>query len=158
MTEIETKKDYNALGLKCGLEIHQQLNSRKLFCNCPSILRKDEPEFKIERKLHAVPGESGEVDVAALYQTSLGKNFIYEGYGTTCLVELDESPPNSLNLEALKIALHISLLLNCKIVPLTQIMRKTVIDGSNTSGFQRTVFIARDGYVETSQGKVGVDT
>ncbi|MBM3228406.1 hypothetical protein FJZ20_00770, partial [Candidatus Pacearchaeota archaeon] len=125
-------------------------------CNCPSILRKDEPEFRIERKLHAVPGESGEVDIAAIYQTSLGKNFVYEGYDTTCLVELDESPPNALNLEALKIALHISLLLNCKIVPLSQIMRKTVIDGSNTSGFQRTVLISKDGWVETEFGRVGI--
>ena len=153
---VNEELDYKKIGLKSGLEIHQQLNSRKLFCNCPSVLRKDEPDFKIERKLHAVAGESGEIDIAAIYQTSLGKNFIYEGYGTTCLVELDESPPNSLNLEALKIALHISLLLNCKIVPLTQIMRKTVIDGSNTSGFQRTVLIAKDGWVETEHGRVGI--
>ena len=37
-------------------------------------------------------------------------------------------------------------------------MRKTVIDGSNTSGFQRTVLIARDGHIETSYGKVRVAT
>ncbi|MFH1585831.1 MAG: Glu-tRNA(Gln) amidotransferase subunit GatE [archaeon] len=148
--------DYSKLGLKCGLEIHQQLDTNKLFCNCPSLLRKDEPDFVVKRKLHAVAGESGEVDIAAKHEASLGKEFIYQGYDTTCLVELDEEPPHEINPEALKIALHISLLLNCKIMPLTQIMRKTVIDGSNTSGFQRTVLIARDGYIKTPQGRVGI--
>lgn len=151
------KKDYEKIGLKCGLEIHQQLDSRKLFCRCPSVLRRDEPDFKVKRKLHAVAGETGEVDVAALYQTSLGEEFIYEGYDSTCLVELDEEPPMEIDEEALKIALHISLLLNCKIIPLGQIMRKTVVDGSNTSGFQRTVLIAEDGWIGTSQGKVGIN-
>ncbi len=150
--------DYKKLKFKSGLEIHQQLDTNKLFCNCPSILRSDEPNFKVHRKLHAVAGESGEVDVAAQYQASLGKEFIYQGYDTTCLVELDEEPPHEINQEALKVALQIALLLNCKIIPLTQIMRKTVIDGSNTSGFQRTVLIARDGYIETSSGRVGIDT
>jgi Glu-tRNA(Gln) amidotransferase subunit E-like FAD-binding protein len=149
--------DYEKLKFKCGLEIHQQLDSNKLFCNCPSVLRKDEPDFEVSRKLHAVAGESGKVDVAAKYAASLDKEFIYQGYDTTCLVELDEEPPHEINKEALKIALHISLLLNCEIVPLTQIMRKTVVDGSNTGGFQRTVMIAHSGYLETSKGKVGID-
>lgn len=148
--------DYKKLGFKSGLEIHQQLDTHKLFCGCPSILRKDAPDFEIERKLHAVAGESGEVDIAAEYQTALKKEFTYQGYDSTCLVELDEEPPHEINKEALEIALHISLLLNCTIQPITQIMRKTVVDGSNTSGFQRTIMIARDGFVETSQGKVGI--
>ncbi|MBU2459350.1 MAG: Glu-tRNA(Gln) amidotransferase subunit GatE [Nanoarchaeota archaeon] len=152
--------NYKELGLKCGLEIHQQLNSdTKLFCRCPSVLRKDEPDFLIRRKLHAVAGESGEVDVAAAYQTSLGKEFEYQCYhDVTCLVELDEEPPREINRDALKIALQISILLNAKIIPLTQIMRKTVVDGSNTSGFQRTILIARDGWVETEEGRVGIET
>jgi len=151
--------DYEALGLKCGLEIHQQLDTRKLFCNCPSLLRKDEPDFKVRRKLHVVAGESGEVDIAAAHEASFEKEFTYEGYSdTTCLVELDEEPPHVINPDALKIALQISLLLNCKILPISQVMRKTVIDGSNTSGFQRTVLIARDGFIETSKGRVGIAT
>jgi Glu-tRNA(Gln) amidotransferase subunit E-like FAD-binding protein len=151
--------DYNKLKFKSGLEIHQQLDTNKLFCNCPSILRTDEHDFSVERKLHAVAGESGEVDVAAKYQASLENVFVYSGHKeNSCLVELDEEPPHEINKEALKIALQVALLLNCKIIPLTQIMRKNVIDGSNTSGFQRTILIARDGYVETSQGKVGIDT
>jgi len=149
--------DYKKEKFKAGLEIHQQLDSDKLFCNCPSLLRKDEPDFIVKRKLHAVAGEKGEVDVAAQYQASLNKEFIYQGYNTTCLVELDEEPPHKINKDALNTALHIALLLNCKIIPITQIMRKTVIDGSNTSGFQRTVLIARDGHIETKSGKVGIN-
>ena len=149
--------DYKKLKFKSGLEIHQQLDSRKLFCNCPSILRKDEPDFEVNRKLHAVAGESGEVDVAALYQAKLGKEFVYQGYNTTCLVELDEEPPHEINKDALKTAVQIALLLNCNIVPIVQVMRKTVIDGSNTSGFQRTLLIGINGYVETSFGKVGIE-
>lgn len=150
--------DYSKLKFKAGLEIHQQLDTRKLFCNCPSLLRKDEHDFVVHRKLHAVAGESGEIDVAAQYQKSLDKEFEYQGYDSTCLVELDEEPPHEINKDALQIALHISFLLNCKIIPLTQIMRKTVIDGSNTSGFQRTVLIAKDGYLDTDHGRVGVES
>jgi len=150
--------DYKQIGFKCGLEIHQQLDTSKLFCNCPSILRQDNPDFEIKRKLHAIAGEEGEIDIAAKYQASLDKDFFYQAYkDSTCLVELDEEPPHEINQEALKIALQIALLMNATIQPITQIMRKTVIDGSNTSGFQRTVMIARDGYIETSEGRVGID-
>tara|TARA_Y100000310_G_scaffold332424_1_gene407970 strand:- start:1993 stop:3429 length:1437 start_codon:yes stop_codon:yes gene_type:complete len=139
-----------------GLEIHQQLDSHKLFCNCPSVLRKDDPEFKVSRRLHAVAGEEGEVDVAARYAAEQKKEFIYEGYDSTCLVELDEEPPYEINQEALKIGLQVAMHLNCEILPITQIMRKTVLDGSNTGGFQRTVLIARDGWIETKSGRVGI--
>ncbi len=144
--------------IKAGLEIHQQLDTHKLFCNCPSILRNDEPTFKVERVLNPVVGETGEIDVAVAHEKSKEKKFIYEIYDTNCLVELDEEPPHQINKEALKIALQISTLLNCKIFPVTQVMRKTVIDGSNTSGFQRTALIAHDGFIETSEGKVGIET
>ena len=143
--------------IKCGIEIHQQLDTHKLFCNCPSVLRKDEPEFEVCRRLHAVAGESGEIDEAAKYEASKDREFIYQGYDTTCLVELDEEPPHLINQEALQTALHVALHLNCEILPITQIMRKTVIDGSNTSGFQRTVLIARNGFVETEKGRVGIE-
>lgn len=151
--------DYAKIGLKAGLEIHQQLDTGKLFSRTPSYLRKDEPHFKIKRRLHKVAGESGEVDTAVEYEAALGKEFIYEGYNDTIsLVELDESPPREIDAEALDEALKIALLLNCDIFQTTQIMRKTVIDGSNTSGFQRTVLLARNGFVECSFGKVGIET
>lgn len=154
---MSEKYNYQELGFKSGLEIHQQLDSHKLFCNCPSLLRKDEPDFEIKRRLHAVAGEQGSVDEAAAFEVSLNNEFIYQGYNTTCLVELDEEPPHEINKDALKIALHISLLLNAEILPIVQIMRKTVLNGSNTSGFQRTMMIARDGFVETKYGKVRIE-
>ncbi len=150
--------DYKKLGFKAGLEIHQQLDTHKLFCDCPSVLRTDEPLKVVKRNLHAVAGESGEIDTAAKFHAQENKDYFYECFDTTCLVELDEEPPHEINKEALKIALDIAVLMNCKILHTTQIMRKTVVDGSNTSGFQRTSLIAYDGYIETSEGKVGIDS
>ncbi len=151
------KQSKSRIELKSGLEIHQQLDTDKLFCKCPSLLRQDKPDYTIERKLHIVAGESGMVDLAAEYEAVKARKFVYECYyDNNCLLELDEMPPYEINQEALKIALQISLLLNCEILPYTQIMRKTVIDGSNVSGFQRTALIARNGYIETSVGKVGI--
>lgn len=151
--------DYQKLGLKAGLEIHQQLDTgRKLFCNCPGYLRSEKPDFSVMRKLHAVAGESGEIDSAVKHEAAIGREFYYQGYkDTTCLVELDEEPPHIINGQALDEALKIALLLNCEIYPVSQIMRKTVIDGSNTSGFQRTLLLAHDGFLETSFGKVKID-
>ena len=150
--------NYKKIGLKCGLEIHQQLDTKKLFCSCPSILRDDEPHFSVERKLKAVSGEMGKTDVAAASEEQRKNNFIYQGYNdTTCLIELDEEPPKKLNKEALKISLQIAKLLNMKPFDEIQVMRKTVIDGSNTSGFQRTALIAEDGFIETNNGKIRVD-
>jgi Glu-tRNA(Gln) amidotransferase subunit E-like FAD-binding protein len=149
----------NEVKLKSGLEIHQQLDTKKLFCACPSILRQEEPDYTVKRKLHPVAGETGEIDIAARFEAIKNLEFEYQAYNdNTCLVELDEEPPHAINPDALKIALQISLLLNAEIIPYTQVMRKTVIDGSNVSGFQRTVLIARNGYLETAEGKVGIAT
>ncbi len=150
--------DYEKIGLKSGLEIHQQLNTSKLFCGCPSILRNDEPSQRIVRKLNPVVGETGTIDIAALHEKEKDKTFVYEVYDTNCLVELDEEPPHDINQNALRIGIQIALLLNCKIFPVSQVMRKTVIDGSNTAGFQRTVMIAHDGFIETSCGRVGIES
>lgn len=148
--------DYAKIGMKAGLEIHQQLDTQKLFCNCPSVLRSDKPSVEVVRKLHAIKGETGEIDEAVKFEAGRDKEFIYQGYDTTCLIELDEEPPHFINQDALKICLQIALLLNCDIFPVTQIMRKTVIDGSNTGGFQRTVLIARNGWIDSSSGKVRI--
>ena len=151
--------DYSKIGLKSGLEIHQQLDTGKLFCRCSGMLRSDEPDFIIKRKLHRVAGETGEIDIAVEHESSLNREFYYQGYNdSTCLVELDECPPYEINKDALDESIKIALLLNCEIYPVVQIMRKKVIDGSNTSGFQRTFLIGHDGYVETSFGKVKVDS
>ncbi|MFZ2456598.1 MAG: Glu-tRNA(Gln) amidotransferase subunit GatE [Candidatus Altiarchaeia archaeon] len=154
-----TDLDYSKLGLKCGVEIHQQLDTKKLFCNCPCEIREDAPDVVIRRRLRAVAGEMGGIDPAALHEFLRGREFVYEGYtSSNCLVELDDEPPHPLNHEALSVALEVSLLLNAKPVDELQVMRKTVIDGSNTSGFQRTVLIAMDGFVEAPEGRVGILT
>ncbi|MGB9708018.1 MAG: Glu-tRNA(Gln) amidotransferase subunit GatE [Candidatus Pacearchaeota archaeon] len=149
--------DYEKVGLRAGIEIHQQLDSHKLFCECPSILRQDEPDIIVKRHLYAPAGEIGRVDIAAAYEQSKKKTYIYEAYSdTTCLVELDEEPPHPINPEALKVALQISSLLNAKPLNVTQVMRKTVVDGSNTSGFQRTLLLATNGYVEVNRKKIRI--
>jgi len=151
--------NYEQLGFKCGLEIHQQLEGKKLFCNCLTLNSDKEPDIKVERKLRAVAGETGEIDVAAQHEMSKNRKFIYESNSEgTCLVEYDEEPPHLLNSEALETALKIALLLNAKIVDEIQVMRKTVIDGSNVSGFQRTALIAMDGNLESSLGKITIPT
>lgn len=151
--------DWKKIGLRCGLEIHQQLDTNKLFCNCPSRLREKEPDFTIKRKLRAVAGELGETDIAAAAEQIKNKSFIYEGYNdTTCLVELDEEPPHLINKDALRTAIQIGNLLNMKIFDELEVMRKTVIDGSNTAGFQRTALIAENGSIETKEGKIHVST
>ena len=151
--------NYEALGFKCGLEIHQQLEGKKLFCNCLTLNSDKEPNVKVERKLRAVAGETGEIDIAAQHEMSKNRRFVYESSSEdTCLVEYDEEPPHGLNKEALETALKVALLLNAKIVDEIQVMRITVIDGSSVSGFQRTALIAMDGFIETSHGKVSIPT
>ncbi len=151
--------DYKKLGMKSGLEIHQQLDTKKLFCNCPSVIRDDTAHFTVNRRLRAIAGETGEIDVAAKHEFEKGKEFIYEGYyDTTCLVELDEEPPHDINKDALNTAYEVATMLNAKIVDEIQVMRKTVVDGSNTAGFQRTALIATDGFIKTDKGKIGIPT
>lgn len=152
--------NYKKLGFRSGIEIHQQLESHKLFCSCPSLVNDPNPTTTIiKRKLRAVEGETKEVDRAAKYERKKDKWVIYEAKATSsCLVELDEEPPHSFNEDALETALQIALLLNAKIVDKIQFMRKTIIDGSVTSGFQRTALIATDGEIETSKGKVKIQT
>jgi glutamyl-tRNA(Gln) amidotransferase subunit E len=144
--------------IKAGLEIHQQLDTGyKLFCRCPTRLRDvRESSFEFQRVLRPTASEMGEVDVAAMEEFRRGRRFIYKAYDTTCLVENDEEPPRELNEEALDIAIEIALLLNMKVVDEVHMMRKIVIDGSNTCGFQRTAFVASDGFIETESGKVSI--
>jgi Glu-tRNA(Gln) amidotransferase subunit E-like FAD-binding protein len=152
-------KDYKELQFKCGIEIHQQLDTRKLFCNCASIVHDEYPDIFFERKLRAVIGETGKVDAAAAHEQSKGKLMKYEACSTSsCLVEMDEEPPHPMNQEALAVVLQVAKMLHAKIVDEIQVMRKTVVDGSNVGGFQRTALVAIDGYIETSKGRVSIPT
>src|SRR3989338_2347009 len=153
-------EDYSKIGFKCGIECHQQLETHKLFCNCPSLVNDPStPDIIFERKLRASAGETGKVDLAAQHEMSKGKKFIYEACSTSsCLVEADEQPPKKVNAYALETALQVALLLNAKVFDEIQFMRKTVIDGSNVSGFQRTALVAVNGMLETSKGIVKIPT
>lgn len=149
--------DYDQLGFKAGFEIHQMLDSHKLFCECPSKLREKEPDAVIKRELRPTESELGEIDRAALAEAEKEKKFKYEVHPeSVCLVELDEEPPHPLNKKARDIALESSLLLNATPVDEAHVMRKTVIDGSNTTGFQRTTLIATDGHIEVNGDKISI--
>ena len=152
--------DYEKLGLKMGLEIHQQLNSEhKLFCPCKTELVDDDFDELIQRKLRPTQSELGEIDRAALQESLRGLNFKYENFEKhTCLVENDDEPPHSLNEEALDICITIACLMNMHIVDEFHTMRKQVIDGSNTGGFQRTGMVATDGYLDTPYGRVVIES
>jgi glutamyl-tRNA(Gln) amidotransferase subunit E len=152
--------DYKKVGLKAGLEIHQQLNTKtKLFCRSPTELRNTkESSFEFSRYLRPSKSEMGEIDRAALEEGSGTRRFVYKGYDTTCLVEYDEEPPLEMNLQAVKIALQIALLFDMKPFDEVNVMRKLVIDGSNTSGFQRTALLASDGFIDLSSGRIRIDT
>lgn len=151
--------EYEKIGFKCGIEIHQQLETNKLFCDCPSIVHDKNPDIFFERRLRAVIGETGIIDAAAAHEQSKHKTYKYEACSTSsCLIEMDEEPPRPVNNEALLTALQVAKALNCKIVDEVQFMRKTVIDGSNVSGFQRTGLIGMNGLIVTPLGKVKVDS
>ncbi|MGM5484742.1 MAG: Glu-tRNA(Gln) amidotransferase subunit GatE [Nanobdellota archaeon] len=144
-------------GFKCGIEIHQQLEGRKLFCNCPTTIRKDEADYSIKRNLRASAGETGKFDKAAKYEQEKRKDFIYNGYyDTNCLVELDEEPPNRINEDALKAALQFCSMIGAKVPDRIMFMRKVVVDGSNTTGFQRTALVGMDGHVEVNGKKIRI--
>jgi glutamyl-tRNA(Gln) amidotransferase subunit E len=139
--------DYRALGLVAGIEIHQQLDTReKLFCHCPTALREiAEHNGEFCRYLRATVSEMGEIDRAAQEEMKHDRLFRYYTYDTTCLVENDEEPPAPVNDEALSVCLTIAKMFGMTPVPQVHTMRKLVIDGSNTSGFQRTALIAFNG-------------
>lgn len=146
--------------VKVGIEIHQQLDTReKLFCSDPTVLREDDPHFSVFRRLKATTSELGDVDRAALFESGKGKSFLYQGYrDSTCLVELDEEPPHDLNGEAVQTSLTVAMLLNMTAVDEIHVMRKIVIDGSNTGGFQRTAKVAYDGWLMDGSERIGIQS
>ncbi len=150
--------NYEKIGLKVGLEIHQQLDtSAKLFCQCKPELFKEEPEITFLRRLRPTQSELGQIDPAAYFEFQKGVKILYEADSqTSCLVEMDEEPPHPLNMEAVEIALTAALMMNATPVDEIHVMRKTVIDGSNTTGFQRTCVIALNGTIKVDEKTVPI--
>ncbi|WP_336329813.1 Glu-tRNA(Gln) amidotransferase subunit GatE [Haloarcula sp. CGMCC 1.2071] len=154
-----TEYDYEELGLVAGLEIHQQLDTAtKLFCDCPTAIREPEESGRsFTRYLHPTKSELGEIDQAALEESMVDREFEYLAYDTTCLVEEDDEPPHRVDREAMETTLEIAQLLDMSVVDQVNVMRKIVVDGSNTTGFQRSMLVANDGAIETSAGPVGIE-
>jgi glutamyl-tRNA(Gln) amidotransferase subunit E len=145
--------------LKVGLEIHQQLGSKnKLFCDC-KIIDSNEYDFTFIRNLRPTQSEMGSYDQAALFESKKIKTVKYQSSkNANCLIESDEEPPKMVNNEALELVLTISLALNCTIEDELHVMRKIVIDGSNTTGFQRTILVGRNGFLEVEGVRVGIQS
>ncbi len=141
--------------VKIGLEIHFQVSGRKLFCECQGEEGNEELGTFV-RRLTVVSGERSEKDVAALQESMKGKVFEYIRTENSCLVEMDEEPPHPPGKETLETAIIVSLILGCKIVDNVHFMRKIVIDGSNTSGFQRTGIIGLHGSFRTDSKNIGI--
>ena len=155
--------DPASLGFMCGLEIHQQLATGKLHSRQSGELHDVTIDTlppawpQVKRRLRAASGEGGRVDVAARFEQQRNRSFIYAQSPNSGLIELDESPPRDHDSDAVDISLTIASMLDMKPISLMQAMRKTVVDGSNTSGFQRTTLIATDGILVVEGGDVGID-
>ena len=155
-----TRETYGALGFRCGLEIHQQLRtSKKLFCRCPAGLYQsgDDYDAQLVRHMRPTLSELGEYDGTALMEFRTRKNIIYRIKGeTACTYDIDDTPPFSVNREALAIAIEIALLLKTSIVGELHITRKQYLDGSIPTGFQRTAIVGIDGSIPVAGKRVGV--
>ena len=144
--------------LVCGIEIHQQLETHKLFCSCRTDLVEEEGTT-ILRRLRPTQSEMGELDRAALAQAERKMRFRYQApKGVSCLVDADEEPPHDADAEALEITLTMSALLKARVVDEVHFMRKIVIDGSNTTGFQRTALVAMDGEIEVGGKRITIQS
>ncbi len=153
--------DYDELGLKIGIEIHQQLASKnKLFCNCPNELQGTRiPDFTVLRKQRPVLGEEGKFDKGMLVEFLKKGSVVYEGYyDSTCTYELDETPPFYCNEECLDITLEICALFKTEVIREVHVCRKNYVDGSVPAGFQRTIEIGQNGKLLLNSGKeIGIE-
>jgi len=156
----EKEINFKELGFKAGLEVHQQLDTKKLFCRCPSLLMENiKPDFIFERKLRLSASELGEFDKAALEELKKDLTFEYYFFNkVNCLIEADEEPPKEIDSEALKTTLKVCLMTNALIPNELIVMRKIVLDGSNVSGFQRTMLAGINGFIELKNKKVRVQS
>jgi glutamyl-tRNA(Gln) amidotransferase subunit E len=155
--ELE-EKDYLELGFKSGLEIHQQLKTqKKLFCRCPAGDYYEDYDAEVLRHMRPTLSELGEYDGTALMEFKTRKEIIYQlNNRNVCTYEMDDTPPFELNLEALDIALEVTLLLNCNLVGELHIARKQYLDGSIPAGFQRTTILGTDGWVPYKDRRIGI--
>ncbi len=153
-----TEADYRRLGLRSGLEIHQQLlTEKKLFCRCPAGHYSNEYDAEILRHMRPTLSELGEYDGTALMEFKTKKEIIYRiNHDTVCTYEMDDTPPFEINQQALDIALQLGQLMNFKMVGEIHIARKQYLDGSIPTGFQRTTIVGVDGWIPYRDRKIGL--
>jgi glutamyl-tRNA(Gln) amidotransferase subunit E len=153
-----TPADYAELGMKAGLEIHQQLKTeKKLFCRCPAAKYNKKYDAEILRHMRPTLSELGEYDGTALMEFKTKKEIIYQiNHESVCTYEMDDTPPFQINQDALDIALEIAMLMNYKLVSEIHIARKQYLDGSIPTGFQRTTIVGIDGWIPYKNRKIGL--
>jgi glutamyl-tRNA(Gln) amidotransferase subunit E len=156
--EEMTPEDYAAVGLRAGLEVHQQLlTSRKLYCRCPAGCYSHEYDAEILRHMRPTLSELGEYDGTALMEFKTRKEIIYRIHqDTVCTYEMDDTPPFMMCDDALDIALEVAMLLNLNLVDELHIARKQYLDGSIPTGFQRTTIVGVDGYIPYKDRRIGI--
>jgi glutamyl-tRNA(Gln) amidotransferase subunit E len=157
-TRFLSFEEYQKMGLKCGLEVHQQLKTRhKLFCRCPNTTYSNRYDAEILRHMRPTLSEMGEYDRTALMEFRTRKEIIYRLHrDTVCTYEMDDAPPFGLNQEALDIAIEIALLFHCSVVGEIHIARKQYLDGSIPTGFQRTMIVGLNGWFPLDGRRIGV--
>ena len=152
--------NYEKIGFKSGIEVHQQICSKKLFCSCSTDFKEEKQQIEFIRKLKASKSEIGEIDAAAKFEELKNREFVYHGFNNEfCLVDCDSEPPHKVNEEALETALQVAILLKLRIPQVIIPMRKVVLDGSACSSFQRTMIVgleSENSFIETSKGRVKV--
>ncbi|MFW9923143.1 MAG: Glu-tRNA(Gln) amidotransferase subunit GatE [Candidatus Thorarchaeota archaeon] len=155
---INESIDYQTLGLKCGLELHQQLETgKKLFCNCSSDLQLDDPMIRITRYMRPTLSELGEYDKAALMEFKKRRTIIYEIHDSVCTYEFDETPPFDPDNNAIDLAITIAKLLQMDILDELHVNRKQYLDGSIPTGFQRTMIVGTGGKVKAAGKIINLD-
>jgi len=146
-----TQETYDRIGFMSGLEVHQQLKTKKkLFCHCPAGLyhKNDDYDAEVVRHMRPTLSELGEYDGTALMEFRTRKEIIYRiKHATTCTYDVDDTPPFPIDREALEIALKISMLSKLNIVGEVHITRKQYLDGSIPAGFQRTAILGVEGEI-----------
>ncbi len=149
--------DYQALGFMCGLEVHQQLATRrKLFCRCPAGVYGERVDAEVLRHMRPTLSELGQYDGTALMEFKTRKEIVYRlSRSSVCTYEIDDTPPFPIDPEAIKISLEIARLFDLELVQELHVMRKQYLDGSIPTGFQRTAMVGLGGRIPFAASELG---